>query len=159
MIALIPYQRFEVRTRFSKNVTLGRVAALVESRQLVRSPFSKDHKPFQGELEGFTFKISRIIHHRNGFLPILVGEIKDDLDATLVQITARPNLIATLLLPGFIIVPIFLMIFGDDTMDLGLVWLFCAISYILVIASFNYEVYKAKKLFNEQLEADKFSLP
>ncbi|WP_420643576.1 hypothetical protein [Candidatus Leptofilum sp.] len=159
MIALIPYQKFEIKTRFSQNVTVGKVAVLVESRQIIRRPFSKDHKPFEGEIEGFTFKISRIIHYRNNFLPILVGQIEDDLDATKVKITARPNLLASILLPGFLLAPIFLTIFADETVNVGLFWLIYAGIYIAIVASFNFELNKAKKVLNKQLEVDSFSMP
>ena len=159
MISLIPYQRFEIKTRFSPNVTLGKIAELVESRQLIRAPFSKNHKPFEGELQGFSFKLSRIIHYRNNFLPILIGEIEDDLDATSVKITVRPNLLASLLIPGLLFAPIFLTIFAVETFNVGLAWLVYAFIYIAIMASFNFELNKAKKILNKQLETEKYYLP
>lgn len=155
MIALIPYQKFEIRTRFSQNVTLGKIAELVEPRQIIRRPFSREHKPLEGEVEGFTFKISRIIHYRNNFLPILIGQIEDDLDATKVKIIARPNLLAFILIPGLLLAPIFLSLFAAETMEIGLFWLIYAVVYIGIVVSFNFELNKAKKLLNEQLEVDK----
>ena len=157
MITLIPYQRFEIKTRFSQNVSLGKIAELVESRELMRSPFAKDHRLFEGSIEGFSFKISRIIHYRNNFLPILIGQIEDDLDATSVKITARPNLVASILIPGLLLAPIFLTIFAVETFDLGLAWLLYAVVYIVIVATFNFELNKAKKILNEQLETDKYS--
>ena len=154
MLALIPYQKFEIRTRFSQNVTLGKIAALIEPRQFIRVPFSRDHKPFEGEIEGFAFKISRIIHYRNGFLPILIGEIEDDLDATKVKISARPNLLVSLLMPGLLLVPIFLTIFAAETVNFGSVWLAVIGLIVIIFASFNFELNKAKKLLNKHLEIE-----
>lgn len=159
MIRLIPYQRFEIKTRFSPNVTLGKIAELVESRQLIRTPFAKDHKPFEGELQGFSFKISRIIHYRNNFLPILIGEIQDDLDATSVKIMVRLNLLASFLIPGFLLAPIFLTIFAVETFNVGLAWLIYAFIYLAIMASFNFELNKAKKILEKQLETENYSLP
>jgi hypothetical protein len=159
MISLLPYQRFEIRTRFSQNVALGKIGALVESRQIVRSPFSKEHKPFEGEIEGFTFKISRIIHYRNNFLPILIGQIQDDLDAATVKVIARPNVLASILVPGLLLAPIFLIIFAAETVNVGLFWLIYAVVYIFIVVSFNFELNKAKLLLKKQLETESFSMP
>lgn len=63
----------------------------------MRFGLSRNHNLFEGEIEGTSFKISRIIHYRNSFLPILVGQIQDDLDASTLQIVARPHWFVILL--------------------------------------------------------------
>lgn len=159
MITLIPYQRFVIKTRFSKNVTLGKVAILVESRNLWRTRHMRDHRPFEGELDGFDFKISRVSRNRRNIPPILTGEIQNELDSSIVKITAHPPIIMSILVIGLLYVPIFYTIFGEGSASVYQAWLTYGLFYALVITSFNFELNKAKKLLDKQLEVDCISLP
>ena len=48
--------------------------------------FSRDHAPFQGEVYPGGFRISRIIHYRNSFLPMITGEFQPGAAGTKVVI-------------------------------------------------------------------------
>ena len=96
MIALIPYQRFEIKTKLSQEAAREKLANIVEPRK-VRLGFSRIDNPFEGELESNRFKITRVLGYRNSFIPVLTGEIRDDLDSSTLQIMARPNWAVTLI--------------------------------------------------------------
>lgn len=70
----------------------GRLADNVEPRKITRwSIFGKrEEKPYQGEVNGTRFKIERIIHYRNSFLPVITGQISTHLDKTVISVRMRP---------------------------------------------------------------------
>lgn len=160
MISLIPYQKFEIKTRLSQEAAQQKLCEIVEPRKLMRFGLSRKHNLFEGEIEGMAFKISRIIHYRNSFLPILVGQIRDDLDASTLKITARPMWFIVLLWT-FALVGVGAggVLSGDLPGEAWLLLLFIFFFYGLPTAAFNFELYKAKKLLEERLEAANYSSP
>jgi len=158
MIAFIPYQRFEIKIKLSQDATREKLADIVEPRQLGWR-FSNEHKPFEGELEINKFKISRVIRYRNSFLPVLVGAIQDDLDASSLQVVARPNWFVIVLWPLLLLAFFYSTIISAETTNIGLILLFILFFYAVPTFFFNLELNKAKKLLNEQFETENFSLP
>jgi len=153
MIALIPYQRFEIKTKLSQEGSREKLAAIVEPRKM-RWGFSRADKPFEGELDGHTFKISRVIGYRNSFLPVLVGNIRDDLDSSSLQITARPNWFVIFFWPVLLLIFFYATIFMADVTSIGFILLFFLFFYGVPTLFFNFELRKAEKLLNEQFETD-----
>ncbi|MCP4420488.1 MAG: hypothetical protein GY805_28105 [Chloroflexi bacterium] len=151
MIALVPYQRFEIKTKLSWDAAQEKLASIVEPRQLGWR-FSRDHKLFEGEINGQAFKISRVLRYRNNFLPTLVGHIQDDLDASSLQIMARPNWYLIVLWPLLLLVFFYATIFSADVTNIGMILLFIAFFYGMPTVLFNFELHKAKKLLHEQFE-------
>ena len=151
MMVLIPYQRFEIKTNLSQDAAREKLASVVEPRKLGWR-FSKDHNLFEGELNEHTFKISRVIRHRNNFLPTLEGTIQDDLDSSSLQITARPNWFMIVLWPLLIVVLLYSTIFSAGVTNIGLILLFIAVFYGLPTVLFNFELNNAKKLLNKVFE-------
>jgi Flp pilus assembly protein TadB len=158
MITFIPYQHFEIKTKLSQDATREKLADIVEPRQLGWR-FSNDHKLFEGELDINTFKISRVIRYRNSFLPVLVGNIQDDLDSSSLQITARPNWFVIILWPVLLIAFFFSTIISAEVTTVGLILLFILFFYGVPTLFFNFELNKAKKLLDEQFKTDSYSLP
>ncbi len=160
MISLIPYQKFEIKTQLGQEATRQKLATIVEPRKR-RWGWSRSHLPFEGEIKGDEFEISRIIHYNNNFLPILDGCVQDDLNASSLRITARLTLLGMIMWPLFLIGPVFVanFIFVDELSFFSwtivpFILFFYGVSTIL----FNWELNKAKKILNEQLEVDKYSL-
>ena len=156
MIAWIPYQRFEIKTRLSQDAAREKLANMIEPRK-IRWGFSQGHKLFEGDLEANTFKISRVIGYRNSFLPVLVGNVQDDLDSSSLQITARPNLFVTFFWPFLLIAFLFSTISVAGETSVGRILLFILFFYGVPMLFFNLELNKAKKLLAEQFELDKLS--
>ena len=161
MIALVPYQKFEIKTRLDQQTARQKLGTIVEPRKR-RWGWSRNHLPFEGEIKGSKFEISRIIHYNNNFLPVLDGRIQDDLNASSLQITARLKLLGMIMWPLFLVGPVFVanFIFVDELSSflwtlMPITLFFYGVSTIL----FNWELNKAKMILNEQLEVDKYSLP
>lgn len=158
MTALLPHQKFEIKTRLSAVATRQKLMEIVEPRKL-RWGWSRNHLPFEGEVEVSTFRISRVINYRNSFLPILEGEIHNDLDATKLVITAHLHLFVMILWP---IMGLGMMAAMSFTGELVGFWMIIPLAVIFLGAptiAFHWELNKAKKILNEQLETDKYSLP
>ena len=158
MITLIPYQRFEIKTRLSQEAARQKLQEIVEPRKLMRFGLSRKHNLFEGEIEGTAFKISRIIHYRNSFLPILVGQIQDDLDASTLRITARLHWFILLFWIFFAFAVAAGGLIAGDPSELWVILPVFFFFYVVPTAAFNWELYKAQQVLNEQLEVDKYSL-
>ncbi len=86
-MAFFPYERFTLETRLTSDEIAAALSPFVEPRQLLRNPFARNHKRFQGVVNPDGFKMTRIIHHRNSFLPIVRGRYAPLVNGTLVIIT------------------------------------------------------------------------
>jgi len=68
---LWPYDSFEIRTHQSAESLAAVLNDHVEPKKWFR--LSRDHKAFEGTLAPDGFKVSRIVHYRNSFLPVITG--------------------------------------------------------------------------------------
>ena len=158
MTALIPHQKFEIKTRLSAVAARQKLMEIVEPRKM-RWGWSRNHLPFEGEVEVSTFRFSRVINYRNSFLPILEGEIQNDLDATKLVITAHMHLLVMILWPMMGLAMIAAMFVTGEWVGF---WMIIPLAVAFLGAPtivFHWELSKAKKILNEQLEVDKYSLP
>lgn len=154
---ILPSERLSIRAAAPAAEILNRLRAEVEPFSWFRLPFSRDHKAFQGEVVGDRFKLTRIIHYRNSFLPTIVGTVRPDEAGTAIDITLRLNpfvagfmtfwfgcvacvLAATVVwavahqaVPILFVVPVVMLLFG----------------YVLMHGAFRYEATKAKRFFEE----------
>jgi hypothetical protein len=81
---IFPYDTFTILIPDPLPVALQRLTANVEPMKLYR--FSREHAPYQGTISNQSFTISRIIHHRNSFLPVIRGNIESKPQETAVHI-------------------------------------------------------------------------
>jgi hypothetical protein len=72
-------EHFVIHTGLNPDAIKRILEAQMEAPKTFRSPFSRKHKMFQGTLTGDTFSMSKIIHNRNSFLPIIEGTITGSL--------------------------------------------------------------------------------
>ncbi len=87
MMKLLPYDSFEIDTPMSAKAIIGVLTDTVEPTRWFR--LSKDHKTFQGTVEHDGFKITRIIHYRNSFLPVVRGRFAPGPSGFTVTVTMR----------------------------------------------------------------------
>ncbi len=83
----LPHDSFDIETSMSPEEIARSLKASVEPRKLFR--LSSKHAIFQGELLCNGFKISRIIHYRNSFLPIINGTIRASHSGFIISINMR----------------------------------------------------------------------
>ena len=161
MFAIIPYHRFELKSIYSKNVTLGKINLLVEPRTFWRPRGMRGRKPFEGEFDGFDFRITRVMvrnpRRSSRFVynmsPRLIGKIHGDDHSSLVKITTQLPIIFTILMWSLLFLPIFFMIFGEGSSIVYQTWFYYGLFYVFVVTFFNLELKKAKKILAQQLDA------
>ena len=71
---LWPYDSFEIRTQLSVEALTDALNEHIEPKKWFR--LSRNHKPFQGTHTAEGFRIARIIHYRNSFLPVITGSFR-----------------------------------------------------------------------------------
>jgi len=155
---LIPYTKFTLNIYRPLAQVEAELAARVKSRSLIRMKwvFSKidPATPFEGTVANGRFNINRIINYKNSFLPIVVGELNDELDVTRVDVTMRLHYAMVVVVVAlFIVFGITFGIGGTQNVDgfspiLIIVAVFSPI-YLLMMIFFNMETNKAR-LFLEQ---------
>ncbi|MFT3982079.1 MAG: hypothetical protein QM687_16545 [Ferruginibacter sp.] len=83
----LPFEKYTLTTKLSETAIRERLANNVQPR---RGMFSyagdRSGRPYEGTMNGNLFTISRIIQHRNSFLPVINGEISSFLGQTEIRI-------------------------------------------------------------------------
>jgi hypothetical protein len=86
---LLPYDKFEIQTTLTLEETITALKAQVEPKKWLRW-FSRDHAIFEGDVSRDGFKIMRIIHYRNSFMPVIRGTFKQGQNG--INVTIRMGL-------------------------------------------------------------------
>lgn len=86
-IKLIPYDSFEIATGLSPSQIEFALNDNIEPTKWLR--ISRDHKVFQGSITQKGFVVTRIIHYRNSFLPIIKGTFKSSSSGSTIAIKMR----------------------------------------------------------------------
>ncbi|MDZ8189389.1 MAG: hypothetical protein RMX96_31700 [Nostoc sp. ChiSLP02] len=81
---VLPNDNFTISTPEALPLVLQRLNAKVEPTKTFR--FSTKHAPYQGRISEEGFQISRIIHYRNSFLPVIRGRFEVESEETMVHI-------------------------------------------------------------------------
>ena|SRR5687768_7943521 len=163
-----PFERLTIETPLAPEEVRQRLAQIIEPKQMFRF-FSRDHKAYQGNLNNDRFEVSRIIHYRNSFLPVIKGEIRPGLGGTVVDITMHPHpfVIAFMIIWFGFAGTIFAGILstslisiwqsnGGSLTDLaGVIFPagFLLFGYVLVMGGFKFEAAKSKAFFQELFRA------
>ena len=90
---LWPSDRFEIATVLAREAIVAALNSRIEPRKRLRS--SSDHAPFQGEIARDGFRITRVIHYRNAFLPVVTGRFLSGPAGTRVNIRMSPHPVVT----------------------------------------------------------------
>lgn len=86
---ILPYDTFTILTCDPLHIVLQRLNAKVEAKKIFR--FSTEHAPYEGKISEEGFQISRIIHYRNSFLPVIQGRFEIQNKQTLIHIQMKIN--------------------------------------------------------------------
>jgi hypothetical protein len=159
-----PFERLTIETPLPPEEVHQRLAQIIEPRQMFRF-FSRDHKPYQGSLNHDRFEVSRIIHYRNSFLPVIKGEIQPGLGGSIIDITMHPHpfvIVFMIVWFGFtgtifagILCTSLISIWQSEGGSLGnLIGVslpagFVLFGYALVMGGFKFESVKSKAFFQE----------
>lgn len=150
-MTLIPYEHFSLSS--SKSI---KDLVTILSQNIAQTPsfsvFRKVHdKPFGGKFSEKGFKVTRVVHYYNSFIPIVIGHFNRLSEGTNVTVRMFPHPISYF----FILVAIiFGLIFGNavgplfskrTSCGLMLPVVFGIISYIVVYCAFWIEAKHARR--------------
>ena len=157
---LLPFQSRVFESALTPAQALERLQAAVEPREWFRRRPSE--RPFEGTVEGTTFRIQRIIRSRNSFLPHLHGRV----DSTP---SGRARVVVAFRLHPVVAVFMaiwfgFLLMFGGTVLGNSppssgelnprlLIPGMLAFGVVLVFGGFVPEAYRAERLLAEVLNA------
>jgi hypothetical protein len=91
----MPYWSVRIHTRLSVYAVNERILALVKpsppilkrTEEAFEAP--RDDRPFEGQVSDRAFKVMRIIHYRNSFLPVIHGAVESSPSGATVQLRMR----------------------------------------------------------------------
>jgi hypothetical protein len=148
---LWPSESLAVETSLTPDVVYRLLAESTEPRKTFR--MVRDHRVFQGVVTPRKFEISRIIHYRNSFLPLISGSIHPSPIGTRLMIRIALNPIGgglAVLWLGFLAVVslgfVVAFLSGHANVDLRFLtplWMFIGF-VVLVLGAFWFEAKKAK---------------
>ncbi len=171
---LLPYECLIVETHLSPEEVYRTLTSIVEPRR----PrwgfwfFWSEHRPYRGKVSRDEFKITRIIHYKNSFLPIVKGRIQQEVGGSCVHITMHPR-IDVLVFMAFwlgalgymglsLVADIIISALWPDLIEpvfpsalLGIGGMF-TFGYVLLMGAFKFESIKSKSFFRELLEENDF---
>lgn len=160
---MIPFESFYLISPIKPGPALKEVAERIEPEKfglLAGAPVT----PFVGRVIRYEdrFEIRRVIHYRNGFLPLVLGRVQRYGEGSRIQIRMRP--------PTFALVCFCIMLVGGSVglfMELASWWesgqfqpgclfvlFWLALVYALPTASFKFESAKAKSWLREIFQAE-----
>lgn len=155
---LLPYETIIYRTKLSKQEVLNRLYSAIDTDSLWTLNFWKtcDDKDYFGDIDDDSFSIVRRIRGRNSFLPVILGDITEGDDSTIISVTMRLHIM--IMIVFFAIVSIIaggaMSAWSSDTGNalplLGAI----AFIYLLTMVAFTMEKLRSKEDLERILEAE-----
>jgi hypothetical protein len=126
---IIPFDKFIIKTVLSTEKVQQIFQDIVESPRYFIRWLISEHKPFQGKIENMEFIITRIIHDRNSFMPVIKGKIIKSGDGSVVKILIRPYIAIIILMLLLAIIPFLILI------DIISNWILTGINSVSMIST------------------------
>jgi hypothetical protein len=164
----LPFENITYKSNLNSEEIIKKIDEIIEPKKAfsVSGIFgnNKNNKPYEGNIVGNSFNITRLISYRNSFLPKIKGIIEKDYDGTKVNIKMRMN--------TFVIIFMFIWFggvgigclavltsgfkFGNQNFEPMTLIPFGMLifGYALVTGGFKYESIKSKKYLAELFEAE-----
>ena len=154
----LPFESITYETNLDSKEILKRINEEIEPIKKFRMSgvFSNyKHKPYEGYINNYSFRMSRIMEYQNSFTPIIKGVIKNNLKGTKINITMElhPFILILMCSLPFIIGIIFVISDYVGIFPFGLNALMSLLTtflvYLIMIIAFKFESRKSKEyLFN-----------
>lgn len=89
----LPFENYVLISELSAEELTKRLAANIEPKRNVRFPGSNknSNKPYEGQISGDSFTITRVIDYRNSFLPVITGHISATPRKTQINVKMQPT--------------------------------------------------------------------
>jgi WD domain, G-beta repeat len=147
-VKLLPFETFTLTTPDPLAIVLEKLAPHIEPTKTMRR-FSRNHAPYQGTIDETGFKITRIIHYRNSFLPVIRGQFEPSATGTIVRVNMRLHPFVTAFLVFWFVTWCSILIPVSLTMDLDPIALaFLGFPFIILFAfwgGFWYEAHRSRR--------------
>jgi hypothetical protein len=164
-----PLARITLETPLAQYAVFKRLQDAVEPRKWWR--LSRSHRDFEGVVSHIGFKVFRIIHHRNSFLPVVVGTIQPRVQGgTRIEVLMRMTWLTIVLMALWMGFAAALLVCGLWAMGFGAVAPFVAhagtaaivaaaagmlvAGYAMSAISFNVEARRARTLLARIVDKD-----
>lgn len=163
-MSFLPYENFTITTNLDSEEVKRILADVIEPPKTFRNSWSsasRSHKPYEGKIYDDSFQISRIIHTRNSFLPIIKGKISPQVIGCSINITMKLHIFVLIFMgywlsmTGSIGVGFLLALLSDNRMGIaGLMPLgMFVFGCLLCIIPFKIEAKKSKEFLYKLFSA------
>lgn len=161
----LPYENYslvsvlppdEILTRIEKNIEATKESTFFKY-------WSNSLKPYRGEINGNAFTITRNIHYRNSFIPVIRGTVSKQFDGSEIRIKMHPSLLVCVFLffwlsfwAKFISLPLIIKQISTNTLELMTllpIGMLLAV-YILVMVGFKAESSQSKQFLASLFDAE-----
>lgn len=162
---LLPYENITYKTALTPEQIVEKIQNVIEPKKTFRMTgifSSKDHRPYEGEVDHNSFDIRRIIGYRNSFLPIIKGQIEQDINGTTIIVKMRVHYFVTVFMLvwygslGSAFLGIFFSALFDGSFEyIGLFPLaMFFFGYLMTIVGFKSESEKSKKFLAKVFDSE-----
>lgn len=160
----LPVENITYKTRLREEEIVKRLSGIIEPEKVVRMNIfsSSPTKSYQGQINGLTFDITRIIRYRNSFLPMIHGTIERDFDGLKIKVKMRLHTFVIVFLcvwcggVGIVCIASLSQAFDGSAFDPNMLIPFGMLlfGYLMAIGGFKFESYKSKKDLQTLFEAE-----
>jgi hypothetical protein len=99
---ITPYGNIQIKSILKKDEIENRLRKQLEPQQFISGVFRSGHKYFEGELKNGQFKINPVIEIRNSFNPVITGQIQQETDCTIINMSVRLHFIVAIMFLSFL---------------------------------------------------------
>jgi len=160
----LPTENITYKTRFKEEEIINRLSDIIEPEKTFRFGIfsSGSTKSYEGQINGQTFNIKRIIGYRNSFLPRIKGIIERDYDGITIKVKMRLHIFVIVFLcfwcsgVGLGCIAILTQSFENSEFNPTTLIPFGMLlfAYGLTMGGFKFESNKSKKYLQKIFEAD-----
>lgn len=152
-VKLLPSDTFTLQTPDPLPIVVERLARQIEPIKAWRR-FSYDRKLYQGSIDDTGFKMTRIIHYRNSFLPVIRGQFETSPTGTIVRVSMKlhPFVIGFLVFWYCTWYSMVLPIFLTMDFEVFAAGLFVGLPLVILVVfwgSFWYEAHRSRRELTE----------
>lgn len=133
---LLLFRKITIVSNLRENEIIERLSEIVDSKKRsFNFSYPDQTKKYTGKIENRQFKIHKIIKGRNSFIPIIDGEIINNISTRKIELTMRPHFLVILFLFGACVLVIYHLINNNNCDGL----FFLGLLFGMIILFFNLE--------------------
>ncbi len=159
-MSILPYRNITYKSPLSGDQIIERIADRIELKKNFRLRFkTRKSKLYEGSVYRNKFRINKLTYYQNAFIPIIQGEVHQDPDGTVVNVSMRMHeavyVFMTLWLGIIAVVLIFMILLSISKMEFSLGIIIplgmLLMGYFFSVIFFNIECDVSKKDLEEMM--------